>query len=506
MRNMDVVIYIRVSSDRQVKGTSLESQEAECRGWCQRNGYNVAKVFIEKGESAKTADRPEFLLLIDYCKKYKPAICLVWKFERWARNAHEHAIYSHAIAKGGTKLMSATEPTENNPAGRLLETIISGVSQFDNEVRAERAKMAMRTVAKHGGWVKRPPFGFRKARSGTLPILIHHPEGAPVVIDLFEGIATGRRNVVQTIAIAAEHRISGNACREMLKNPVYAGFFRDSLTDQREVTAAFPGIINRSTWNTVQDILSGKRITMGKRLIEREEFPLRAQMLCSICGGPITACWSTGHGGKYGYYYCRKGHVRSRVETVHQAWQDLLIANSAEFIPVLQQIRTTAREVIVERMKAVSQVVKMTSESLPRLIDQRARLLDAYLEGTISKEVFTTRDADLSSRQHAAQEAATKANTWAIDVDDCISRTVKLFEDPAALWARLPLRDRRRFCNALYEGKLELTPSGVVEPPFGSGLIGVLRDISSPNLSMARLTGSLQNLQNALKPILDLAA
>lgn len=52
MRIMDAVIYIRVSSDLQVKGTSLESQEAECRLWCQRNGYEVARVFVDAGESA----------------------------------------------------------------------------------------------------------------------------------------------------------------------------------------------------------------------------------------------------------------------------------------------------------------------------------------------------------------------------------------------------------------------------------------------------------------------
>lgn len=506
MSNMDAVIYIRVSSDLQVKGTSLESQEAECRLWCLRNGYEVSRVFVDAGESAKTADRPQFLDLINWAKKYKPAVCVVWKFERWARNSQDHAIYASFLAKGNTRLVSATEPTEENPAGRLLETMLSAVAQFDNEVRAERAKMAMKTVANRGGWVKRTPYGFIRARSGSLPILIHHPERAPIVMDLFTGIATGRRNVIQTVAMASENGLSNNACRDMLRNPVYAGFFRDSMTGNREVTAAFPGIVPRSVWNAVQDIISGKRVTMGPRLVERDEFPLRTQMVCSVCGGPITACWSTGHGGKYGYYYCRKGHVRIRVEAAHQSWMDLLIANSAEFMPILQDLRSAVRKKFVERLQVSGQVIKMTSQSLPRLIEQRARLLDAYLEGTIPKETFIARDADLSAKQHAAQEASTKAQTWAADVDTCVSAAVKLFEDPAALWARLPLQDRRRFCNSLYSGKLSLTPSGVVEPPSGSGLIGVLRDMSTPKLSLARLTASLQNLQTALRPIMDLAA
>ena len=54
---MNGIIYCRVSSKEQVDGTSLESQEAACRDYAHRNGIEVVKVFIERGESAKFADR-----------------------------------------------------------------------------------------------------------------------------------------------------------------------------------------------------------------------------------------------------------------------------------------------------------------------------------------------------------------------------------------------------------------------------------------------------------------
>ena len=52
------VIYCRVSTEDQAeKGYSLESQEEECRKFALDKGYIVDRVFIERGESAKTQDR-----------------------------------------------------------------------------------------------------------------------------------------------------------------------------------------------------------------------------------------------------------------------------------------------------------------------------------------------------------------------------------------------------------------------------------------------------------------
>ena len=71
---MKGIIYTRVSSDEQVKGTSLDTQEKACIAYCEAKGIDVVKVFREEGASAKTADRKEFLNAIDFCQKNKGKI------------------------------------------------------------------------------------------------------------------------------------------------------------------------------------------------------------------------------------------------------------------------------------------------------------------------------------------------------------------------------------------------------------------------------------------------
>ena len=50
---MKGIIYTRVSSDEQVKGTSLEFQEKLCRQYCEQQEMEVLALFLEEGESAK---------------------------------------------------------------------------------------------------------------------------------------------------------------------------------------------------------------------------------------------------------------------------------------------------------------------------------------------------------------------------------------------------------------------------------------------------------------------
>ncbi len=45
--------YIRVSTEMQVDGYSLASQESEVREYCDRDrGLTLAELYVEKGESA----------------------------------------------------------------------------------------------------------------------------------------------------------------------------------------------------------------------------------------------------------------------------------------------------------------------------------------------------------------------------------------------------------------------------------------------------------------------
>jgi len=63
------VIYCRVSTKEQTQNLSLPTQEGVCRDYCEQNGFECDRVFVDAGESAKTTDRPEFQQLLTYCRE-----------------------------------------------------------------------------------------------------------------------------------------------------------------------------------------------------------------------------------------------------------------------------------------------------------------------------------------------------------------------------------------------------------------------------------------------------
>lgn len=506
MNPMDAVIYIRVSSDEQVSGTSLATQEADCRAYCQRQGLDPVRVFADRGESAKTSDRPQFLALVDYVAKYRPASVIVWKFDRWARNAQDHAIYSAAIAKHGARLVSATEPTEDNPAGRMLETILSAVAQFDNEVRADRSTRAMRAIAMRGGWCSLPPFGYRTTRADGLPILAPDLDRAPVVTELFRALATGRRTVAQTITAAREHGIAPNACRKMLRSGVYAGFIRNQLTGGQEIAAAFPGIIDRQTFDAVQEVLDGRRHAYPIRLAVRADFPLRGLLHCAECGGTLTAANARGRSRHYAYYACRAGHVRRSADLVHEALIERLREDAGELAEAVHAIRARLRAKVSPLLAAASILAKRSGRDVARVIDQRARLLDLYLAGGIDQAAFTVRDGDLARKLEAARAANVSADSWIGDVDVAVGMAARLIDDPVAIWARLGVGDRRRFVAGLYGPELTIDAAGVVKPRHQAGLTGAIRGLTGKEISMAPPGGAWLNLIEAVRGLADMAA
>src|SRR5579872_6820674 len=162
---MNGVIYCRVSSKEQMEGTSLESQQAACREYARAKNIEILQVFIEQGESAKFADRTQLLELIDFCRKNKGSanVLLVWKVDRFARNVADHFSVKTTLGKYGVRIVSVTEPIDTNPEGKLMETILAGFAQFDNDLRAVRTVQGMRRKLHEGILPWGPPFGYKSS-------------------------------------------------------------------------------------------------------------------------------------------------------------------------------------------------------------------------------------------------------------------------------------------------------------------------------------------------------
>src|SRR5688572_15018943 len=140
------IIYVRVSSNEQVLGFSLDNQEKFCSEFSERDGYSVLQIWREEGESAKTADRTQLQLMMRFAEKNKKRISriVVYKVDRLSRVTADYLAIKTFFNKLGISLVSATEKLEDTPGGKFYETLLSAAAEFDNNVRSQRTVEGMR--------------------------------------------------------------------------------------------------------------------------------------------------------------------------------------------------------------------------------------------------------------------------------------------------------------------------------------------------------------------------
>lgn len=316
---MKGIIYVRVSSEEQVKGTSLENQDELCRAYCKSKGIDVVGIYREEGASAKTAQRAEFLRAIEFCRKNKGKIdaFVVYKVDRFARNTEDHFYVRKMLIEYGVTLHSVTEPIGNNPAEKFIETVLAGSAEFDNAVRTQRCVDGMAAKLNKGISPFYPPIGYEcqhARQKGEKKNTPDEPDKVffPIMQKGLKAFATGNysqaemKNIFDQLGLAKLRGIKTSSqfvskiFTKYLK--FYAGILVNPWTKE-EVQGLHEPMITREELFKIQMILSGKKLHV-KHVRKNPLFPLRRTVFCGSCGRPLTGSCSTGNGGKYYYYHC----------------------------------------------------------------------------------------------------------------------------------------------------------------------------------------------------------
>ena len=128
-------LYARVSSDRQDVDLSVSAQLRALRDYAEKNGYLVAREYVDEAESGRVADRPQFRKMLDAAERPDAPFreILVWKFSRFTRK-REHAVaFKAMLRRRGVRVVSITEHADDSPTGKLMEAIIESVDEFYSE-------------------------------------------------------------------------------------------------------------------------------------------------------------------------------------------------------------------------------------------------------------------------------------------------------------------------------------------------------------------------------------
>ncbi|MBT9161437.1 MAG: hypothetical protein DDT27_01549 [Dehalococcoidia bacterium] len=241
---MRAALYVRVSTEEQVEGYSLDAQLRSMRGFCAERGWEIVGEYIEEGRSARSENigkRPQFKVLMNDAFSGKVEVVVVHKLDRFSRNLIVTLTYFQEFAKRNIAFVSLSEQMDfSSPSGRLMLAMMGAFAQWYSDNLAHETSKGKRERALQGYYNGDLPFGYIKGDDG-IPVI--EPKEAVAIERAFPMYATGDygfqdvANEVNTMGFLTRNKrkqdiygavgprpFTCDSVRDMISNPFYAGY------------------------------------------------------------------------------------------------------------------------------------------------------------------------------------------------------------------------------------------------------------------------------------------
>lgn len=442
-RGQRAAIYTRISADKNGEGAGVERQEKDCRALAEANGWEVVEVYCDNDVSAfdRRKKRPAFDRMMTDAAAGGLDIVMAWATDRLYRRPVDLERVVDALNISGVRVatVKSGDIDLGTADGRANARILGTMSMRESEKIAERVSAAAKQRAEKGRYtLGRRLFGWT---DGSEP----HPTEAPAVAAMYDAFLAGSSLSAIARGIAAqgftttEGRTPGQSdVSRWLKHPLHAGL----VTYKGAVVAQSDGIVDRSTWDRAQAILSdpARRPKRGRP----HSSLLGGLMSCAACGSPMKPGSARRAEGMVKFYVC-KPH---RHASIRRDQADTFVTEAlAEYVALnVDGIR--------EHMERPDGTVPLKAEA-ERLRQQLRALAVLLREGNLDALDFAEATSAIRPRLAEVEER--------IGQEAGMTATAALLSSGDAAEAVRGL-DRERF-RALFQ---ELVASAVV--PCGGGV------------------------------------
>lgn len=436
------VIYCRVSTKEQVEeGNSLTTQERICKEYALNHDLEVIETYREQGESAKTANRTELQKLLAYCsiKKNGVKVVIIYKLDRLSRNTDDYSQLRLMLKRYGVEIKSTSEHFENTPVGRFMENTLANISQFDNDIRAERCSGGMKEAVREGRYVWKAPIGYDNVRVCGKATIAKNPCMSQLVFRAFEMVASNICSVEEVYRIMTQDGLTRNGkplvnsyFREMLMNELYTGWM--SKFGERH-KGLFEPIVSDELFAQVQRILKYKGKLNKPHITDHPDFPLR-RFVINEKGKKLTGSWSTGRRQKYPYYrFERTGgrnYNRNKFEREFMAFMDKFSLDDECY----QKLRTFIKDELI----ATEQIEKKEAENIHKRIQElnarQSILITKNVDGIISDAVLKQQLDAIDMELIDAHAILFKTLDTGIDLNEVVDYLESYFKAPSVIWRK----------------------------------------------------------------------
>ncbi len=483
--------YYRVSTSDQANtsfdddGFSIQAQREYCQRKAAEMGVELVGEYVDRGKSARTADRPELQAMLARIKEDRDVqYIFVHKLDRLARSRADDVQISLFLANHNVKLVSCTENFDDTPTGKLAHNIMADFNEYYSANLGEEARKGLRKKVEAGGTPGRVPPGYRNARlkivelGKDIGVVKAHNVDGPIMTECFKLYESGRCTVADVADYANQHGlrlpankrlperpITAHHMQRLLRNRYYAGWVRFGGVEYR---GDHPPLIDESTFARVQALLTARNTNKDKS--RKRPHHLKGCLFCARCGRRlgITVATKTHTGSPYAYFYCL-GRQREK-ESCSQGYIPLAEVEHA-VRAYWANVRLSAtrsrslRQVILQDFAGKHEQGQAEIEQQKRRIieleQRRKKAKAAYYADALELREFKAEQEAISHGLKAAQDIIT---TWSVEltsITQALDDALHLLRDPQQLYDSVPEGLKLLLVQTVFE-KLWILDAAVV--------------------------------------------
>lgn len=406
------VAYARYSSNNQ-REESIDAQLRAIREYCERENIVLLECYVDEALTGQNDDRAGFQRMLEdvFRGHIKVDTVLVHKFNRFARNKFDSALYKKRLKDVGVRVISVTQPIDDSPEGAMLESIIEAMDEYYSANLALEVKKGLRENALQG---KRPggkaAFGLTVTKDG------HYAPGkdAWIVKRIFEEYASGvpLATVVAQLNKEGLRNAHGRSFSirtvfDMLRNEKYIGNFIYKLGNETiRLDGIIEPIIDKELWARVQKICN--QPLKARMRHQKAQYYLTGKTYCGECGMPICGAGSKRmrDGSLYYYYKCvgKTAHKNGcKNPGLNKEWYEKTVLKATVDAVMneekLREIARLAFEELQTAQQSPAEKLGALQKELASLNSQQKRLADLYLIGTFDIDELNAKNKDFAARK-----------------------------------------------------------------------------------------------------------
>ena len=479
------ISYIRVSTREQAaragaaEGFSIPAQREANRKKATTLGALIVKEFVDRGESARSANRPELQKMLAYIQEAGDIdYCIVHKLDRLARNRADDVDINRVLDQAGVRLISTTENIDQTPGGILLHGIMSSIAEFYSRNLANEVIKGLSQKARNGGTISRAPLGYlnkqgRDDQGREDRWVDVDPERGPLMALAFTEYATGnwtlstltdhltaRGLTTLPTPTRPSHPLDHNKLLDLLRNPYYRGV----VTYQGvEYPGKHQALVDEATWHQVQTVLNQHRYGERQR---KHPHHLKTTVRCGQCGGRLIIHKCKSRSGQlYPYFVCSH-RQRCRDECSFKAVLidevDARISEIYERIHISAQDRRAIEKYLTQELHRIyahqHDHAKDLRDQQTKLQAEQTKLLHAHYADAIPLNLLKTEQARIAKQLATIDKELRSLTADQTRVKEHLTQALDLLEDCHHLYTHAP-DNLKKLLNMVFFDHIAIHPA-----------------------------------------------